>query len=642
MQNQNFLLEFSSNQQAVTSPLKQFKLLLWINKIIKYPFTSEIEFHRDMPLLISQISTEFANHQSQLQVSLLQCNLGSSHKKCKGLSIVKVQLKQTEDENADSIQKSQQINQKISASIPSGIDGCELNIITQKHQIKSEDSMRSIITQQKIQQNYQGSSLDNLINYNNMSLYSNGLTGATSFSFNQDMISESEKISDILSKLLPDRVFKCHNMDCGKTFKLKQHLKHHLDSHINMNRYVCDKDKCQKSFSRASRLELHIKAAHSGQNLFECEIDGCGKQFAEKGNLLVHMRTHTGEKPYHCRHCEKKFTTIGNCRDHERRHTKDKPYKCKLCPIKYYRRYQLLRHLESKHPFSQTSELDYEDIDEEIEFGESEQSLSQNLYQFTEVSGQPNKRNQKIQIKQQCSKTNQSTLYQQEKLQQTQNYLNNFNEDSQLQSSPSPCVVSASEVKLSFQKDIENNQSYLPQPRNAYNENFQLNNFSQSPSKRQRIDNKANLVPTFQPVNYRQEFLTKSHISSQSLNFVFEKNTGNPVEDEVGFSPKLQQIALSFNSYRNNQVSPTKPEEVFNEFNNYQENSSEKYLYASRKSTSFDTYHDSLQTSCRLSPEEREGSMKFNFDEDFINSQSLDFESLEFETSQYFNNFSCI
>jgi hypothetical protein len=156
---------------------------------------------------------------------------------------------------------------------------------------------------------------------------------------------------------LPDRVFKCEHPGCGKTFKLKQHLKHHEGSHLNVNRFMCNVQGCQKSFSRASRLDLHFKSAHSGHNLFECIEQGCGKIFAEKGNLLVHMRTHTGEKPYHCRFCSKRFTTIGNCKDHERRHTNDKPYACKMCNVRYYRKYQLVKHVASKHPGSKINEM---------------------------------------------------------------------------------------------------------------------------------------------------------------------------------------------------------------------------------------------------------------------------------------------
>ena len=47
----------------------------------------------------------------------------------------------------------------------------------------------------------------------------------------------------------------------------------------------------------------------------------------------------------------------------------------------------------------------------------------------------------------------------------------------------------------------------------------------------------------------------------------------------------------------------------------------------SRKTTSFDSYYESLQTTAKLSPEEKGANeLKFNFDTDFIGSQTLDFD----------------
>jgi uncharacterized Zn-finger protein len=63
---------------------------------------------------------------------------------------------------------------------------------------------------------------------------------------------------------LPDRVFKCEFLGCGKSFKLKQHLKHHESSHLNTSSFECNFSGCGRTFPRISRLELHIKSAHSG------------------------------------------------------------------------------------------------------------------------------------------------------------------------------------------------------------------------------------------------------------------------------------------------------------------------------------------------------------------------------------------
>ena len=45
----------------------------------------------------------------------------------------------------------------------------------------------------------------------------------------------------------------------------------------------------------------------------------CGKRFQWAADLVKHKRTHTGERPFVCRHCGLAFTQAGNLKRHEDR-----------------------------------------------------------------------------------------------------------------------------------------------------------------------------------------------------------------------------------------------------------------------------------------------------------------------------------
>ena len=52
---------------------------------------------------------------------------------------------------------------------------------------------------------------------------------------------------------------------------------------------------CAGTFTRKSRMNMHIKQQHSILYVkeFQCQVPLCGKQFTEAGNLKAHQKIHT-------------------------------------------------------------------------------------------------------------------------------------------------------------------------------------------------------------------------------------------------------------------------------------------------------------------------------------------------------------
>lgn len=68
-----------------------------------------------------------------------------------------------------------------------------------------------------------------------------------------------------------------------------------------------------------------------------CTVNGCSKVFASRWSLTRHVRSHTGERPFHCGTCGKSFIQKCSLTRHEQIHLSSKVWVCPylLCAKKF-------------------------------------------------------------------------------------------------------------------------------------------------------------------------------------------------------------------------------------------------------------------------------------------------------------------
>jgi len=105
---------------------------------------------------------------------------------------------------------------------------------------------------------------------------------------------------------------------CSKTFKAKQGLQFHMDSHSNELRYECSL--CHKRFRGFKTCRVHeLRHREAAEpNKFSCPI--CGKFFKTRQTLKNHEDVHASFNRYQCSICEKRFKLKKSCLAHIRAH----------------------------------------------------------------------------------------------------------------------------------------------------------------------------------------------------------------------------------------------------------------------------------------------------------------------------------
>lgn len=103
-----------------------------------------------------------------------------------------------------------------------------------------------------------------------------------------------------------EKPFQCKS--CNRKFP-DQEL---LDMHSKIHQNKCSK--CNKKFSSKAQQERHEKEKRCPTVSYECYL--CKYVPWSKLRLTTHMRTHTGEKPFHCNRCPAKFSNKYNLTRH--------------------------------------------------------------------------------------------------------------------------------------------------------------------------------------------------------------------------------------------------------------------------------------------------------------------------------------
>ncbi|KAG7172889.1 serine-rich adhesin for platelets-like [Homarus americanus] len=105
---------------------------------------------------------------------------------------------------------------------------------------------------------------------------------------------------------------------------------------------------CPRMFKHLDKLTLHLWNEHEIGTVAKCQL--CDFSSPLHSSLVQHANSHITKDCNTCAVCNKKFKTRATVKTHLRVHRGEEVmYKCECCPVMYSQKFNLIKHLASKH-----------------------------------------------------------------------------------------------------------------------------------------------------------------------------------------------------------------------------------------------------------------------------------------------------
>ncbi|XP_028986133.1 zinc finger protein ZFAT-like isoform X2 [Betta splendens] len=201
---------------------------------------------------------------------------------------------------------------------------------------------------------------------------------------------------------------------CDYAGRSRSNLKTHMNRHNTERRHLCDL--CGKKFKSKVTLKSH-RLTHTDEGKpFQCSE--CDFTSVSKPSLLRHMEQHADFKPFRCAHCHYSCNIAGPLKRHYNMKHPDQKYenagpglpnpdslkqqggmKCPECEFVYGTKWELNRHLKSKHSLKvvegvwevgEAVEAQYVSVEDEVQAAATVAAVHNNvdIQQITEFSSE--------------------------------------------------------------------------------------------------------------------------------------------------------------------------------------------------------------------------------------------------------------